>query len=702
MKSILEKINQLRDVLKHHEYLYHVNDAPEITDAEYDALLEQLREWESQYPELMSPDSPTQKVGASPSTAFEPVTHQVPMLSLDNVFDEKGFLAFNKRVSERLGAPSSAQKASLNPLVRDSDQKNRSEKNIQEALTFCCELKLDGLAVSLIYEKGELTQAATRGNGFQGENITHNIRTIQSIPLRLKGKALPQRIEIRGEVYMPQAGFEEFNKQARANHGKIFSNPRNAAAGSLRQLDPHITAQRPLNFFCYGVGLLEGGVLPQSHIQRLMQLKAWGLPVHDRITLCTGAEQVMAFYQEIAQARATLGFDIDGIVIKVDDVLLQEKLGFLAKAPRWATAFKFPAQEKTTQVLGVEFQVGRTGALTPVARLEPVELGGALVSNASLHNADEIARLGLRIGDTVVVRRAGDVIPQIVNVIIESRPQNTVEIIFPHHCPICKSVAKRIEGEAVIRCTGGLFCPAQRKEALKHFVARRALDIEGLGDKIIHQLVDKKYVQNPADLFHLTSEKLLSLKRMREKSAQNLLNSLKKSQKTTFARFLYALGIREVGETTAANLALYFGQLDLLRKADIETLKKVPDVGEVVAKNLVDFFGNEHHQQVISALESVLDWPDPEPIEKPNHPFRDKTVVLTGSLNAFTRDDLKAHLISLGAKVSGSVSKKTDFLIAGENPGSKAQKAEKSGIKIMNEPELIEFLKALKPEETKV
>lgn len=719
MKLIIEKINKLNDVLKHHEYLYHVKDEPEIPDAEYDALLEELRQLESQYPQFIRPDSPTQRVGASPSEAFEPVYHQVPMLSLDNIFDEQGFLAFYRRVSERLAVPLPAQKVSSKPVVKDLDEQNTEEKadlteinvhfdpvldevsesktserekEVKLDLSFCCELKVDGLAVSLIYEKGELTQAATRGNGVQGENITHNIRTIQAIPLRLKGKALPDRIEIRGEVYMSQAGFEELNRQARLNNGKIFSNPRNAAAGSLRQLNYHITAKRPLSFFCYGIGMLEGGALPDGHIERLMQLKTWGLPVHDRIKLCNGIDQVMAFYHEITQERASLGFDIDGIVIKIDSVPLQEKLGFLARAPRWATAFKFPAQEKTTQVIEVTFQVGRTGALTPVARLEPVRVGGALVSHASLHNADEIARLGLRIGDRVVVRRAGDVIPQIVSVIIGSRPQNTVEIVFPEQCPVCKSNLERIESKSVIRCTGGLLCAAQRKEAIKHFVSRRALNIQGLGDKLIDQLVDKEYVENPADLFDLTLEKLLELSRMEEKSAQNVLNALEKSKKTTFARFLYALGIRDVGETTAANLALYFGRLDLLRSADMETLKKVPDIGDIVARHIIDFFAQEHHQQVVSALESILDWPDAEPIK--TTPFRDKTVVLTGSLDAFNRDDLKARLIALGAKVSSNVSKKTDFIIVGKSPGAKAQKAEAFvNIKIINEPELIALLK---------
>ncbi|ATM86804.1 MULTISPECIES: NAD-dependent DNA ligase LigA [Yersinia] len=668
MESIIQQINQLRTSLRHHEHQYHVLDAPEIPDAEYDRLMQQLRDLETQHPELITLDSPTQRVGAAPLDAFEQVKHEVPMLSLDNVFDEESYLAFDKRVHDRLKRA--------------------------EPLTFCCELKLDGLAVSLLYENGELVRAATRGDGTTGENITANVRTIRAIPLRLQGDNIPQRVEVRGEVFMPQAGFEQLNEDARRKGGKVFANPRNAAAGSLRQLDPRITAKRRLTFFCYGVGLLEGGELPRSHIQRLMQFKAWGLPVSDRVKLCTGSEQVIAFYRQVEQDRASLGFDIDGVVIKVDDLDLQEKLGFVARAPRWATAFKFPAQEQITQVREVEFQVGRTGAITPVARLEPVQVAGVMVSNATLHNADEIERLGLRIGDTVIVRRAGDVIPQVVGVVLEQRSQDAKEITFPERCPVCGSEIERVEGEAVARCTGGLFCAAQRKEALKHFVSRRALDVDGMGDKIIEQLVEKQYVENPADLFELTAGKLTGLDRMGPKSAQNLIVSLEKAKQTTFARFLYALGIREVGEATAANLAAHFRNLENLRAADIDALKSVPDVGEVVAKHVLNFLSEEHNQKVIEALEKVISWPEPQQIvaEEIDSPFAGKTVVLTGSLTILSRDEAKDRLTALGAKVSGSVSKKTDLVIAGEAAGSKLIKAQELGITVIDEAEMIRLL----------
>ncbi|CFQ15417.1 NAD-dependent DNA ligase LigA [Yersinia enterocolitica] len=668
MESIIQQINQLRTSLRHHEHLYHVLDAPEIPDAEYDRLMQQLRELEAQHPELITNDSPTQRVGAAPLDAFEQVKHEVPMLSLDNVFDEESYLAFDKRVHDRLKRA--------------------------DPLTFCCELKLDGLAVSLLYEDGELVRAATRGDGTTGENITANVRTIRAIPLRLQGDNIPRRVEVRGEVFMPLAGFEQLNDEARRKGGKVFANPRNAAAGSLRQLDPRITAKRPLTFFCYGVGLLEGGELPRSHIQRLMQFKAWGLPVSERVKLCTGSEQVIAFYRQVEQDRGGLGFDIDGVVIKVDSLDLQEQLGFVARAPRWATAFKFPAQEQITQVREVEFQVGRTGAITPVARLEPVQVAGVIVSNATLHNADEIERLGLRIGDTVIVRRAGDVIPQVVGVVMDQRPQDAKEITFPEHCPVCGSDIERVEGEAVARCTGGLFCAAQRKEALKHFVSRRALDVDGMGDKIIEQLVEKQYVENPADLFTLTAGKLTGLDRMGPKSAQNLIVALEKAKQTTFARFLYALGIREVGEATAANLAAHFRNLENLRAADIEALKSVPDVGEVVAKHVVNFLGEEHNQKVIKALEKVITWPEPQQIiaEEIDSPFAGKTVVLTGSLTILSRDEAKDRLAALGAKVSGSVSKKTDLVIAGEAAGSKLVKAQELGITVIDEAEMIRLL----------
>ncbi|CAM3889098.1 NAD-dependent DNA ligase LigA [Xenorhabdus thuongxuanensis] len=670
MENIIQKINELRATLRHHEYLYHVMDAPEIPDAEYDRLMRELKALEEQYPELVTADSPTQRVGAAPLTVFEQVRHEIPMLSLDNVFDEESYLAFDKRVRDRL-------------------------KDNQD-LVFCCELKLDGLAVSLLYENGELVQAATRGDGTTGENITANVRTIRAIPLRLKGDNVPARVEIRGEVFMKHAGFEKFNEEARRTGNKVFANPRNAAAGSLRQLDPRITAKRPLTFYCYGVGVLEGGELPASHYERLMQFKRWGLPVNDNVKLCQGTQRVMDFYHGIEQKRPTLGFDIDGIVVKVDSLELQERLGFVARAPRWATAFKFPAQEQMTIIRDVEFQVGRTGAITPVARLEPVLVAGVTVSNATLHNADEIERLGLRIGDQVIIRRAGDVIPQVVGVVHENRPAETQEVIFPVHCPVCGSDIERVEGEAVARCTGGLFCGAQRKEALKHFVSRRAMDVDGMGEKIIEQLVDKEYVKTPADLFRLTAGKLTGLERMGPKSAQNVINALEKAKKTTFARFIYSLGIREVGEATAANLVAHFGTLEKLRAADIEALIVVQDVGSVVARHVVNFFNEPHNQVVIDDLVNNIGihWESTESLnfDEVDSPFAGKTVVLTGSLSRLSRDEVKDKLTALGAKVTGSVSKKTDLVIAGEAAGSKLAKANELGISVIDEEEMLRLL----------
>ncbi len=672
MDSIEQQLTELRTTLRHHEYLYHVMDAPEVPDAEYDRLLRELRELEAQHPDLITPDSPTQRVGAAPLSAFTQIRHEVPMLSLDNVFDEESFLAFNKRVQDRLKST--------------------------DALSYCCELKLDGLAVSILYENGVLIRAATRGDGTTGEDITSNVRTIRAVPLKLHGDNIPARLEVRGEVFLPQAGFEKINEEARRTGGKIFANPRNAAAGSLRQLDPRITAKRPLTFFCYGVGILEGGELPRSHLERLQQFKRWGLPVSDRIRICDTPQAVLDFYHKVAEDRPQLGFDIDGVVIKVDSLDLQEQLGFVARAPRWAVAFKFPAQEQMTWVRDVEFQVGRTGAITPVARLEPVHVAGVLVSNATLHNADEIARLGLKIGDKVVIRRAGDVIPQVVNVIESERPAETRDVEFPTHCPVCGSDVERVEGEAVTRCTGGLICGAQRKESLKHFVSRRAMDVDGMGDKIIDQLVEKEYVHTPADLFRLTAGKLTGLDRMGPKSAQNIVNALEKSKETTFARFLYALGIREVGEATAAGLAAYFGTLEALIAASIDELQKVPDVGIVVATHVRHFLDEESNREVIRQLveEVGIHWAAPVVVnaEEIDSPFAGKTIVLTGSLSQMSRDDAKAALLALGAKVAGSVSKKTDLVIAGEAAGSKLAKAQELGIAVIDEAEMIRLLGA--------
>ncbi|HEY0209131.1 NAD-dependent DNA ligase LigA [Acerihabitans sp.] len=672
MEPIDQQIDALRVLLRRYEYYYHVMDEPQVPDAEYDRLMARLRELETQHPDLLTADSPTQRVGGAPLTAFNQIRHEVPMLSLDNVFDEAGFLAFDKRVRDR--------------LKNDDD------------LVFCCELKLDGLAVSLLYENGRLTRAATRGDGATGEDITANVRTIRTIPLRLQdgNGPIPERLEIRGEVFMSEAGFQRLNDDAKREGGKVFANPRNAAAGSLRQLDPAITARRPLTFFSYGVGLLEGGELPASHWQRLQLFKSWGVPVSDRITLCTGAEQVLAFYRHVQEQRAALGFDIDGVVIKVDSLALQQRLGFVARAPRWAIAYKFPAQEQLTRVRDVEFQVGRTGAVTPVARLEPVLVSGAMVSNATLHNADEIERLGLKIGDTVIIRRAGDVIPQVVGVVLERRPGDARPIVFPTHCPVCGSDVERVEGEAVVRCTAGLVCGAQRKEALKHFVSRRALDVDGMGDKIIDQLVERELVKTPADLFRLNKEILARLERMGPKSAQNLLTALETAKQTTFARFLYALGIREVGEATAANLAAEFKTLDALYAADIDQLVSVQDIGKVVATHVRNFFDEQHNLDVIAELVSPaigIHWPAPAsaPAGEGN-PFAGKTIVLTGSLTGLSRDEAKDRLMALGAKVSGSVSAKTNLVIAGGAAGSKLTKAQQLNIPVIDEAEMMRLL----------
>lgn len=669
-----QRILALRDQLRRYEYLYYVQDAPEVPDAEYDRLMNELRELETQYPQWLTADSPTQRVGGQAQSSFQQVHHEVPMLSLDNVFEEAGFLAFDKRLRER--------------LRREDD------------VTYCCELKLDGLAVSLLYEDGQLVRAATRGDGATGEDITANVRTIRTIPLRLEGADdVPRRLEIRGEVFISEQGFARLNDDARRNNGRVFANPRNAAAGSLRQLDPAITAKRPLTFYCYGVGLLEGGELPDSHWQRLQLFKSWGMPVSDRIRQATGSEQVLDFYRQVHEQRAGLGFDIDGVVIKVDDIALQLRLGFVSRAPRWAIAYKFPAQEQLTRVRDVEFQVGRTGAITPVARLEPVLVSGAMISNASLHNADEIARLGLMIHDRVIIRRAGDVIPQVVGVIEAERPADARPVIFPDSCPVCGSEVERVEGEAVLRCTAGLVCGAQRKEALKHFVSRRALDVDGMGDKIIDQLVERELVKTPADLFRLNKEILSRLDRMGPKSAANLVAALEQAKQTTLARFLYALGIREVGESTAANLAQEYLTLDALLAADEASLTSVPDIGKVVAAHVRHFFEEPHNLAVIEELISAeigIHWPAavPPAAGDSDNPFAGKTIVLTGSLTSLSRDEAKDRLVALGAKVSGSVSAKTDLVIAGEAAGSKLTKARQLNIEVIDEAEMMRLLDA--------
>lgn len=671
-QNITEQIATLRNLIRHHEYCYYVLDAPEIPDVEYDKLIKQLQSLEHDHPELITSDSPTQRVGGVPLSQFASVKHELPMLSLDNVFDELSFNAFNKRVKDRLH-------------LSDS-----------QSVDYCCELKLDGLAVSLLYENGRFIRAATRGDGTTGEDITANVKTIKTIPLVLQGENIPTRLEVRGEVFMTHKGFAKLNAEAEKRNERTFANPRNAAAGSLRQLDPKITAKRSLSFYCYGVGINEGTTLPDNHYDRLMQFKAWGLPVSDKVQIRQGAQEALAYFHEIGEQRMSLGFDIDGVVIKVNSIAQQEELGFVARAPRWATAFKFPAQEEVTKLNKVDFQVGRTGAITPVARLEPVSVAGVIVSNATLHNSDEIVRLGIREGDYVTVRRAGDVIPQIVAVIQDRRPADSKEIIFPTHCPICGSLIVRDEGEAISRCAGGLICPAQRKEALKHFVSRRAMNVDGLGDKLIEQLVDKDYVKTPADLYKLTLPMLCSLDKVGEKLANNLINALQQSKSTSLNRFIFALGIPNVGEVTAENLVNQLGNLSAIENASLEQLQTVNDVGEVIAESIVDFFQEPHNRDVIEQLTSAeigIHWPDVEiQALTIDSPFTGKTVVLTGTLSQLTRDEAKDKLKKLGAKVTGSVSKKTDLVIAGEAAGSKLTKAEELGIKVIDEQEMIDLL----------
>ena len=663
--SLQQQIDTLRHDLRRYEYEYHVLDNPTIPDAEYDRLFHQLKALEAAHPELITADSPTQRVGAKPLSGFAQIRHEIPMLSLDNAFSDEEFYAFVKRIEDR--------------LIR-----------LPEPLTFCCEPKLDGLAVSILYVNGVLTQAATRGDGTTGEDITANIRTIRNIPLQLLMDNPPARLEVRGEVFMPHAGFERLNQLALEKGEKTFANPRNAAAGSLRQLDPKITSKRPLVLNAYSIGIAEGVDLPNTHYDRLQWLKSIGIPVNPEIRLCNGTDEVLDFYRDIQNKRSSLGYDIDGTVLKINDIALQEKLGFISKAPRWAIAYKFPAQEELTRLNDVEFQVGRTGAITPVAKLEPVFVAGVTVSNATLHNGDEIERLDIAIGDTVVIRRAGDVIPQIIGVLHDRRPADARPIIFPKTCPVCDSAIVRIEGEAVARCTGGLFCAAQRKEALKHFVSRKAMDIDGVGGKLIEQLVDRELVHTPADLFKLDLTTLTRLERMGTKSAENALASLEKAKNTTLARFIFALGIREVGEATALNLANHFKTLEALQNADLEALQQVPDVGEVVANRILAFWHEPHNVSVVNDLIAQgVHWETVETKEVTENRFKGKTVVLTGTLTQMGRNEAKALLQDMGAKVSGSVSAKTDFVIAGDAAGSKLTKAQELGVAVLTEEEFL-------------
>ncbi|RLA49050.1 MAG: DNA ligase [Gammaproteobacteria bacterium] len=662
------EVENLREQLDTWNYQYYVLDQPTVPDAEYDRCMRRLLQLEVSHPELVRPDSPTQRVGAVPLTQFHQISHEVPMLSLDNAFDAQDLRDFNRRLLERLGGA-------------------------VEQLEYACEPKLDGIAVSLLYRDGQLQRGATRGDGTTGEDITLNVRTIPSIPLHLRGDGFPALLEVRGEVYIPTAGFEQLNTRAREQGDKTFVNPRNAAAGSLRQLDARITAQRSLEMCCYGVGLVNGGALPDHHDRVLDRLQEWGLRINAESGVVCGIDACDDYYEALAVRRESLPYDIDGIVFKVNDLALQQRLGFGSRAPRWAIARKFPAQEEMTRLLDVQFQVGRTGAITPVARLEPVFVGGVTVSNATLHNSDEIERLGVRFGDTVIVRRAGDVIPQVVSVVMERRPPDAHPISFPDRCPVCGSAVEREAGEATLRCMGGLVCAAQQKAAIKHFASRRALDIEGLGDKLVEQLVDEGLLENVADLYVLERERILGLERMGEKSADNLLLALEQSKRTTLPRFIFALGIREVGEATALSLARYFGSWETLSAAREEQLLEVDDVGPVVADHLVQFFDSPSSMGVVAALrEAGVNWPDLELLPVEDLPLSGQTWVVTGKLQALGRNDAKRHLQALGAKVAGSVSARTNCVVAGPGAGSKLTRADELGVEVFDEQAFLALL----------
>lgn len=664
--AIRERATELRSQLNLHNYRYYVLDDPLVPDSEYDRLMRELQALEQQYPDLIVPDSPTQRVGAEPLAAFGEIRHQVPMLSLDNAFSDAEMEDFDRRVRERLGA--------------------------QGPVRYTAEPKLDGLAISLRYESGLLVQAATRGDGSRGEDVTQNVRTIPSVPLRLLGNDWPTVLEVRGEIYMPLAGFERLNQRARDKGEKAFANPRNAAAGSLRQLDPRITAQRPLAMYCYGFGEISDGPLATTQSESIRRLTDWGLRISPEMRTVEGIDGCLDYYRSIGERRARLDYEIDGVVFKVDSLEQQRQLGFVSRAPRWAIAQKFPAQEEVTRLLAIDIQVGRTGALTPVARLEPVTVAGVTVTNATLHNEDEIRRKDIWIGDSVIVRRAGDVIPQVVRSMPEQRPTDARPFVMPRHCPVCGADAIRDADQAAVRCSGGLFCPAQRRQAIRHFASRRAMDIEGLGDKLVDQLVSLGMVETPADLFRLQADKLAAMERMGAKSAENLLAALEKSRQTTLGRFLFALGIREVGEATAQSLANHFGELEPVMQADVEALQQVPDVGPVVAEHVFTFFRQAHNREVIQSLiDAGVRW---EPIAVPDAASQilaGKVFVITGTLSR-PREEIKQELIALGAKVTGSVSKKTDYLVAGTEAGSKLTKAEALGVTVLDEAGLKRLL----------
>ncbi len=666
-----ERAAWLRSELERANYAYYVLDQPDLPDAEYDTLFKELQGIETDHPDLITPDSPTQRVGGEVAEGFTPVVYDVPMLSLNNGFTEEDIAAFDKRVADALG---------------------------HTPVEYACELKFDGLAISLRYDDGKFVQAATRGDGATGEDVTANVRAIRSIPLTLKGKNVPKRLDVRGEVLMFKRDFERLNQRQRDAGQREFANPRNAAAGGLRQLDPKMTAQRSLSFFAYGIGVLEGADMPLTHSGMLDWYKEMGLPVNAERAVVEGAEGLLGFFRRTGEKRDKLPYDIDGVVYKVNQRDEQNKLGFVSRAPRFALAHKFLAQEALTRLLAIDVQVGRTGAITPVARLQPVFVGGATVTNSTLHNEDEVRRKDIRIGDTVTVHRAGDVIPEVVGAILERRPPDAREFVMPTECPVCGSKIERLPDEAIARCTGGLFCPAQRKQALWHFAQRRALDIDGLGEKIIDQLVDENLVCTPADLFNLGFSTLAALDRFADKSAQNLIDSLEKASKTTLARFIYALGIRHVGESTAKDLAKHFGSLDPIMAASVEELLEVNDVGPIVAEAIHNFFSEEHNQHVIEQLCVKVSWPEGLPAPKaPQGVLAGKTVVLTGTLPSLSREDAKEMLEAAGAKVAGSVSKKTDYVVAGAEAGSKLAKAGELGVPVLDEDGMRKLLEGVTP-----
>lgn len=666
MQSEQEKIEQLKNKIREYDYQYYVLNEPTVPDSTYDALFRELTALEKRYPEYRTSDSPTQRLTPSMASEFKNRSHYQPMRSLSNVFDETELKAFIQRISRTLDKES-------------------------EDLLFTCEPKLDGLAVNLIYEKGQLKSAATRGDGEQGEDITENCKTIPSIPLTLRLKAPLELIEIRGEVFMPLKGFEAYNDRARHHHEKTFANPRNAAAGSLRQLNPLITAERPLEIYCYGVGECRGFDLPDSHFEQLQVLKSLGCRVNPLTKSGYGIKGCLAYYTALLKLRNQLPYEIDGVVYKLDHIKDQNRLGFLSRSPRFACAHKFPAVEENTTLLAVDFQVGRTGVLTPVARLKPVQIAGVTVANATLHNMDEIIRKDIRVGDQVIIRRAGDVIPEVLSVILSARPPLTSRIMLPTHCPVCGAAVVRETGMAFARCSGDLACLAQLKERIWHFASKKALNIEGLGPSLIEQLVDLKLVHDVADLYTLTHEKLAVLPGLGDKSASNLINSLKRSQSTTFERFLYGLGIREIGEVGAVLLARSFQTLENLMKASFEDLIAIQDIGPVSAQHVILFFKESHNLHVIEKLRALgVHWPLPQKVShQSNHPFFGKTCVITGTLQHFSRDEAKTRLLQVGAKVTSQVSAKTDFVIVGENPGSKYDKAMALGIQILDEEALI-------------